>query len=96
MRLRPYSTANPLPLKWKKSADYFLQSIAATTTYSPALYLGSLEEFGVVEADRRADRVLREGNPLEDIANTRRSAGVMVPGCYYSRAGLDLMLEEVA
>jgi hypothetical protein len=33
---------------------------------------------------------------LEDIANTQQIAGVMVPGCYYSRAGLDLMLEEVA
>ena len=33
---------------------------------------------------------------MEDIANTRRIAGVMVPGCYYSRAGLDLMLEEDA
>jgi hypothetical protein len=33
---------------------------------------------------------------LEVIANTRRSAGVMVPGCYYSRADLDLMLDAVA
>jgi hypothetical protein len=40
--------------------------------------------------------VLLEANPLEDITNTRQIAGVMVRGRYYSRADLDLMLEEVA
>jgi len=33
---------------------------------------------------------------LEDIANTRQIAGVMVRARYYSRADLDLMLEAVA
>lgn len=39
--------------------------------------------------------MLVEGNPLEDIANTRQIAGMMVQGRYYSRADLDLMLDAV-
>ena len=70
--------------------------VLRTSTYNPALYLGELEEFGTIEEGKRADLVLLEANPLEDITNTRQIAGVMVRGRYYSRADLDLMLEEVA
>ena len=70
--------------------------VLRTSTYNPALYLGELDEFGTVEAGKRADLVLLEANPLEDITNTRQIAGTMVRGRYYSRADLDLMLEAVA
>jgi len=70
--------------------------VLRTSTYNPALYLGKLDEFGTVEAGKRADLVLLEANPLEDIANTREIAGVMAQGRYYSRTDLDLMLEAVA
>ena len=70
--------------------------VLRTSTYNPALYLGELDEFGTVEAGKRADLVLLDANPLEDITNTRQIAGTMVRGRYYSRADLDLMLEEVA
>jgi len=70
--------------------------VLRTSTYNPALYLGELEDFGTVEEGKRADLVLLEGNPLEDIANTRQIAGTMVRGRWYSRADLDHMLEKVA
>jgi adenine deaminase len=70
--------------------------VLRTSTYNPALYLGELDEFGTVEAGKRADLVLLEENPLEDISNTQQIAGVMVRGRYYSRADLDLMLDAVA
>jgi hypothetical protein len=70
--------------------------VLRTSTYNPALYLGELEEFGTVEAGKRADLVLLEANPLQDITNTRQIAGTMVRGRWYSRADLDLMLEAVA
>jgi adenine deaminase len=70
--------------------------VLRTSTYNPALYLGELGEFGTVEVGKRADLVLLEGNPLDDIANTRQIAGVMVRGRWYSRADLDIMLEKVA
>ncbi len=70
--------------------------VLRSSTHNPALYLGELEEAGTVEVGKRADLVLLEGNPLEDIANTRQIAGTMVRGRWYSRADLDLMLEAVA
>ena len=70
--------------------------VLRTSTYNPALYLGELQEFGTIEVGKRADLVLLEANPLEDITNTRQIAGTMVRGRYYSRADLDFMLEAVA
>ena len=65
MKLRPYSEAKSLPLKWKKSAKHFLKFTGSTTTDNPGLYLGELEESGTVKEGKRADLVLQEGNPLK-------------------------------
>jgi imidazolonepropionase-like amidohydrolase len=70
--------------------------VLKTSTYNPALYLGELDEFGTVEEGKRADLLLLEANPLEEITNTRQIAGTMVRGRWYSRTDLDLMLEAVA
>jgi hypothetical protein len=79
-------------------ADIGLSAYAVlrTSTYNPALYLDELDVSGTVEEGNRADLVLLEGNPLEDIAHTRQIAGVMVRGRYYARADLDLILDAVA
>ena len=73
-----------LSLKWKKSANYFLQFTGTTATYDPVLYLGELDELGTIKAGKRADLMSLKGNPLENISNTRQIAGVMVQGRYYS------------
>jgi adenine deaminase len=70
--------------------------VLKTSTYNPALYLGELDTFGTVELGKRADLVLLESNPLEDITNTREIAGVMVRGRYFDRADLDTILDLVA
>jgi hypothetical protein len=67
-----------------------------TSTYNPAKYLNGLDEFGTIEVGKRADLVLLEANPMEDISNIRRIDGVMVRGRWYSGADLDKMLEEIA
>ena len=84
--------------EFETMADFGLSpyDVLRTSTTNPALYLGELEEFGTVEEGKRADLVLLEANPLEDIANTRQIVGVMVRGRWYSRADLDIMLEAVA
>jgi cytosine/adenosine deaminase-related metal-dependent hydrolase len=78
MRQRPYSVVKSLPLKWKKSANYFLQFTGTTATYDPVLYLGELDELGTIKAGKRADLMSLKGNPLEDIANTRQIVGVII------------------
>jgi len=54
------------------------------------------EPFGTVAPGQRADLLLVDGNPLEDVGRCRRPAGVMARGRWYPRARLDAMLEEVA
>src|SRR4029078_4152501 len=44
---------------------------------NPALFFGSLATTGTIEKKKRADLVLLDANPLEDIANTQKRAGVM-------------------
>ena len=47
-------------------------------TRAPAEFLGRLSTDGTIEIGKRANVVLLAGNPLEDIANTRRVAAVIL------------------
>jgi hypothetical protein len=71
----------------------FILGFVFIAAQNPAKYLGGLDEFGTIGVGKRADLVLLDENPLENIANTRRIAGVMVKLRWYSRAELDEMLE---
>jgi imidazolonepropionase-like amidohydrolase len=64
-------------------------------TIAPARYLGREREFGSVAVGKRADLILVDGNPLEDVANVFRSSGVMLNGRWLARAELDEMLGEI-
>jgi len=66
-----------------------------TATLNPARFFGMEDRTGTVEKGRFADLVLLSANPLEDIGNTRKIAGVIVNGRYYRRAELDKMLGDV-
>jgi imidazolonepropionase-like amidohydrolase len=66
-----------------------------TATLNPAKFLGMEDRLGTVEKGKLADLVLLDANPLEDIRNTQKIAGVVVNGKYLSRADLDKMLTGV-
>ena len=66
-----------------------------TATINPAKFLGMEDRLGTVELGKVADLVLLEANPLDDIRNTQKIAGVIVNGRYLSRADLDKMLTAV-
>jgi hypothetical protein len=68
------------------------QALAAGTV-NPATYLGARKEWGTIERGRRADLVLLEANPLDDIANTARIAAVAAGGRWLERAALDSMID---
>jgi hypothetical protein len=40
--------------------------------------------------------VLLEANPLDDIANTQKRAGVMLKGKYYTQAEMNQWLDQIA
>jgi cytosine/adenosine deaminase-related metal-dependent hydrolase len=65
-------------------------------TYDAADFLGALDVSGTVTPGRRADLALTEANPLEDVANAGRIAGVMARGRWLPESELRRMLEEVA
>ncbi|MCI0403113.1 MAG: amidohydrolase family protein [Acidobacteria bacterium] len=60
-----------------------------TATVNVAEFFGTPGEFGVVRAGARADLLLVERNPLEDIGNTARISGVMVRGRWLSEGELE-------
>ncbi|MFO0896884.1 MAG: amidohydrolase family protein [Pirellulales bacterium] len=65
-------------------------------TLNPALYLGEEETCGTVAVGKVADLVLLDADPLADIGNVRKIAGVMVRGQWLPRAELDRMLSSAA
>jgi hypothetical protein len=70
--------------------------ILEATTRQSAEWLGTLPDRGTVEAGKRADLLLLDADPLEDIANTRRISAVIVGGHYLPRAELDRRLARLA
>jgi imidazolonepropionase-like amidohydrolase len=64
----------------------------ATGTRNVAVHLDTLARTGTVEAGKRADLLLLDANPLQDIANTSRIAGVMIGGRWLSKADIDARL----
>jgi hypothetical protein len=71
-----------------------LQAMQAAT-FNPALYMAKLDKYGVVERGHIANMILLDGNPLTDIRNTQKIAGVVLRGKYFSRIDLDRLRSKV-
>ena len=71
-----------------------MEAIQAATR-NAADYLGILDSFGTVEKGKTADLLVLDANPLDDIRNTQKIAGVMLGGRYFPKASLDKMLADV-
>jgi imidazolonepropionase-like amidohydrolase len=65
-------------------------------TRNPAEFFGTLNSTGTIEKGKRADLVLLEANPLDDIGNTERRAGVMLKGRWFTQGEMDRWLDEIA
>ncbi|HUG00863.1 MAG TPA: amidohydrolase family protein, partial [Longimicrobiales bacterium] len=61
-----------------------------------ALHLRDEERFGRVAVGYRADLVLVDGDPLDDVRNAARISGVMVRGRWLERAEIDALRAALA
>lgn len=67
-----------------------------TATLNPAQFLGRSDELGAVDEGLAADLVLLDADPLEEIGNTARIAGVVRGGRWLPRDTLDGWKDQVA
>ncbi|HXV86935.1 MAG TPA: amidohydrolase family protein, partial [Gemmatimonadales bacterium] len=67
-----------------------------TGTRNVAVYFGTTERAGTIEVGKQADLVLLEANPLADIRNVWRRAGVMIRGRWLPAGDIEARLNEFA
>lgn len=72
-----------------------LQVLQSGTT-AVAKHFGVESEMGTIATGKRADLILLDANPLENIGNMERRAGVMVNGRWLPKADIDRKLNEIA
>lgn len=65
-----------------------------TGTVNVASYLNKTKTEGTIAVGKRADFIILEENPLDDISHTRNVKGVFTQGNWYSYSDLISMLEE--
>ena len=70
--------------------------ILVSGTRNVGEYFQGYDTFGTVAAGRRADLILTNTNPLEDVANVADRAGVMVRGVWKSEEEIQQGLAEIA
>jgi imidazolonepropionase-like amidohydrolase len=83
-------------LQWMKRAGMTPYEIMVSGTRNVGEYFQSQDSFGTIEKNKRADLILLDGNPLEDIANVAKIAGVMVNGRWFPKADIDARLARIA
>lgn len=83
-------------LKTLNEAGLSNYTTLAAATRNPAEFFGTLKQTGTIEKGKRADLVLLEANPLQNISNTEKRAGVMVKGRYFTQAEMNKWLDEIA
>jgi imidazolonepropionase-like amidohydrolase len=82
--------------------NYFLQAgltpleALQAATVKPAEFLGRAVEQGTITPGKRADLVLLNANPLDDIRNAQKIDAVIVNGKLLNRGDLDALLAKVA
>ncbi|WP_206513070.1 amidohydrolase family protein [Larkinella soli] len=77
-------------------AGFTPEEVLNSTTRLPAIWLGIDGEVGTIEVGKRADLVLLDANPLDNVKNTRAISGVIVNGRWLSKTTLDRMLSDLS
>lgn len=72
------------------------EQILTSGTSAVGEFFAGKDTFGKIAPGHRADMILLEANPLDDISNMSKIAGVMVHGIWLSREEIDAKLAEIA
>jgi hypothetical protein len=65
-------------------------------TVDAAKLLGGADQFGSISVGKRADMLLLDANPLDDVGNVDRRSGVMLRGHWLAQNDLKLMMDQLA
>lgn len=72
------------------------EALAAGTVVASEIVkrINGRDEFGTIVPGKRADLILLQQNPLENVTNTRKVIGVMTAGRWYDQKTLSTMVEK--
>ena len=70
--------------------------IIASATRNVGNYFEDKDDFGTIQEGQRADLMLLEANPLDDLANIGQRAGVMARGRWMSEDFIQQRLQDIA
>jgi imidazolonepropionase-like amidohydrolase len=83
-------------MKAMKDAGMSNFAILQSATKNVGEYLKARDQFGTVAVGQRADLLLLHANPLLDLANVAKRAGVMVRGKWMPEAEIQARLQKIA
>ena len=83
-------------MQYMQDAGLSPYEVLKSGTKSVGEYFRNNDAFGTVGVGRRADFILTNSNPLDDVANVADRAGVMVRGRWLSEEMIQQRLEEIA
>ena len=91
-----YGFSEHRELKALSDAGLSNYAALAAATRNPHEYFGSLSKAGTIEKGKRADLVLLNANPLENISATENRSGVMLKGKWHTQTELNGWLDKSA
>lgn len=77
------------------AAEMSPYEIIKSGTYNVGQYFSNEDDFGTIAEGQRADLILVNKNPLDDVAHIRNHAGVMVRGKWLSKEEIDKRLSKI-
>jgi imidazolonepropionase-like amidohydrolase len=83
-------------LRALKDAGLSNYAVLEAATRNPSMFLGTIDKVGTIEKGKRADLILLNANPLENISATESRAGVMLKGKWHTQQELNQWLDESA
>ncbi len=91
-----YGYSQHRELKALADAGLSNYAVLAAGTRNAHEFFGTIERAGTIEIGRRADLILLNANPLENISATEDRSGVMLKGKWYTQTELNGWLDEIA